>query len=174
MFSDPVQNLKTLGLRETDIVADLGAGTGFYAVAAGQMVPHGKVYAVEVQKDFLLTIKQKTKEACLNNVECLWGDIEKIGGSKIEDGIADAVVASNVLFQVEDKEGFIKEANRILKKGGKVLLVDWSDPVFLGPLAAKLIVPQEKARAMFEQAGFTFQNDINAGLHHYGMILKKL
>ncbi len=173
MFSDPVQNLKTLGLRETDIVADLGAGTGFYAVAAGAMVPHGKVYAVEVQKDFLLTIKQKTKEACLPNVECLWGDIEKIGGSKIGDGIVDAVVASNVLFQVEDKEGFIDEAKRILKSGGKVLLVDWSDAAFLGPLAAKLIVQKEKAREMFEQKGFVHQNDINAGLHHYGMILKK-
>ena len=174
MFSDPVQNLKTLGLRETDIVADLGAGTGFYAVAAGAMVPQGKVYAVEVQKDFLLTIKAKTKEACLANVECLWGDIEKVGGSKIGDGIADAVVASNVLFQVEDKNGFIKEASRILKKGGKVLLVDWSDPVFLGPLAAQLIVPKDKARSMFEQDGFVYDRDINAGLHHYGMILKKL
>ncbi len=174
MFSDPVQNLKTLGLRETDIVADLGAGTGFYAVAAGCMVPHGKVYAVEVQKDFLLTIKQKTKEARLDNVECLWGDIEKLGGTKIGDEVADAVVASNVLFQVEDREKFIDEAKRILKKGGKVLLVDWSDPAFLGPLAAKLMVPKERAKELFQKKGFVCENDINAGLHHYGMILKKL
>ena len=40
-----------------EVVADLGAGTGFYSIAAGQMVPKGKVYAVEVVKDFLMTIR---------------------------------------------------------------------------------------------------------------------
>ena len=54
MFTDPVKNLKAFGLREDSIVADLGAGTGYYSVAAGALVPRGKVYAVELQKDFLI------------------------------------------------------------------------------------------------------------------------
>ena len=119
MFSDPVKNLKTLGLQSTDIVVDLGAGTGFYAVAAGTMVPEGKVYAVDVQKEFLLTIKNKAREANLNNVETLWGDVEKIGGTRIGDNIVDVVIASNILFQVEDKERFIDEAKSILKTAGR-------------------------------------------------------
>src|SRR3989344_4472217 len=115
MFTNPVKNLKALGLKENDIVADLGAGTGFYAVAAGRMVPSGKVYAVEVQKDFLQKIRHKVNEARLNNVECLWGDVEKIGGTKIKEGIVDAVIASNILFQVENRDKFIEETKRILK-----------------------------------------------------------
>src|SRR3989344_5519467 len=121
MFSDPVKNLKALGLRENSIVADLGAGTGFYSIAAGHMVPKGKVYAVEIDKEYLSTIKNKAKEAHVNNVEILWGNIEKRGGTKIGDGIVDAVIASNVFFQVEDKDELIKEIKRILKIGGKVL-----------------------------------------------------
>ena len=70
MFTDPVKNLKQFGLREDMVVADLGAGTGFYAISVAQMVPQGKVYAIEVQKDFLATIKNKAKEAHLNNI-CL-------------------------------------------------------------------------------------------------------
>ena len=132
MFTDPVQNLKAFGLKEDNIVADLGAGTGFYSIAAGRLVPQGKVYAVEINKDFLATIKNKATEAHLNNVEILWGDIEKIEGTKLGNGIVDAVIASNVLFQVEDKDKFIEEIKRILKQKGRVLLIDWSESS-LGP-----------------------------------------
>ncbi len=170
MFTDPLKNLKTLGLRENDIVADLGAGTGFYSIAAGTLVPLGKVYAVEIQKDFLDTIKSKAKEAHLGNIEILWGNIEKLGGTKIGDGIVDVTVASNVLFQVEDKEKFIEEIKRILKPNGKVLLVDWSEESIM---QGKGIVPKDKARAMFEKKGFAWVRDIDAGAHHYGIILRK-
>jgi len=93
MFTDPVKNLKAFDLREDNIVADLGAGTGFYSLAAGDIVSRGKVYAVELQKDFLDTIKRKVLEAHLNNVEIILGDVEKLGGTKIGNGIADAVIA---------------------------------------------------------------------------------
>lgn len=171
MFSDPVKNLKAFGLREDNIVADLGAGTGFYSVVAGQMVPKGKVYAVEINKEFLHTIQNKVKEARLNNVEILWGNIEKLGGTKIGNNIVDAIIASNVLFQVEDKDKFILEIKRILKQGGKVLLIDWStDSSVMGLKGA---IPKNKARELFEQKGFVFERDIDAGTHHYGMILVK-
>ncbi|KKP88146.1 MAG: type 11 methyltransferase [Candidatus Nomurabacteria bacterium GW2011_GWA2_35_80] len=62
MFTDPVKNLKAFDLRENMIVADLGAGSGFYAIPAARMVPMGKVYAIEIQKDFLITIKNKAAE----------------------------------------------------------------------------------------------------------------
>lgn len=171
MLTDPVKNLKTLGLRENDIVADLGAGTGFYSVAAGHIVNKGKVYAVEIVKDFLAKIKHNLHDAHIFNVEIIWGDIEKKGGTSIGDNIVDAVIASNVLFQVSNKENFILEIKRILKPKGKVLLIDWSMPSIMG---AKNIIPKNKAREMFEKKGFILEREINAGEHHYGMILVKL
>lgn len=173
MFTDPVKNLRALRLREDMIVADLGAGSGFYTIPAGRMVPNGKVYAIEVQKDFLTTIQNKTREAHLNNIECLWGDIEKIGGTKIKDKIVDIVIMSNVLFQVENRDKFIEETKRILKPGGKVLLVDWSDNSSGIGASFDKIVPKNKAREMFEKSGFTWQNEIDAGEHHYGIIFQK-
>ncbi len=170
MFTDPGKNLMMFGLQENSIVADLGAGTGFYAIAAARMVPKGKVYAVDVQKDFILTIKAKAKEAKLGNVECLWGDVEKIGGTKIANGVIDAAIASNILFQVEDRDKFIEEAKRVLKPGGRVLLIDWSDSTGMG---IKNIVPKPKARELFERKGFIWTKDIDTGEHHYGMIFSK-
>ena len=172
MFADPVKNLKQFGLRENMIVADLGAGTGFYAIPAAKMVPGGKVYAIEIQKDFLTTIRNKASEAHLNNIECLLGDVEKIGGTKLKDKIVDAVIASNILFQVEDKDKFIEEVKRILKPGGMLLLIDWSDNgSAIGPIIDK-IIPKNQAREMFEKRGFVWSRDIDAGMHHYGIIFK--
>ena len=171
MFADPVKSLKGLGLRENDIVADLGAGTGFYSIAAGHVVEKGKVYAVEVQKDFLETIKHKVKEANLSNVEVIWGNVEKIGGTKLGDGVADAVIASNILFQVENRDNFILEIKRILKPSGKLLLIDWAESSVIG---VKIAIPKNRAVQMLEKKGFKKERDIDAGSHHYGMILIKL
>lgn len=170
MFTDPVKNLKAFGLKENDIVADLGAGTGFYSVAAGKMVPRGKVYAVEISKDYLATIKHKATDARLHNIEIILGDVEKRGGTKIKDNIVDAVICSNILFQLADKESFVGEVKRILKPKGRVLLIDWSSSPVVNP---QMSISKNKAREIFEVKGFVYEGEINAGAHHYGMIFIK-
>jgi ubiquinone/menaquinone biosynthesis C-methylase UbiE len=172
MFTDPVKNLKQFGLSENMVVADLGAGTGFYSLAAAGMVPFGKVYAIEIQKDFLGTIKSKAKEARLDNLECFLGNVEKIGGTLLADGVVDAAIVSNVFFQLENKDKFIEEIKRILKPEGKALVIDWSDASSIHSNLKK-IIPKDKTREMFENKGFIFNKEINAGEHHYGMIFRK-
>ncbi|MBP7006930.1 MAG: class I SAM-dependent methyltransferase [Candidatus Pacebacteria bacterium] len=169
MFTDPVKNLKAFGIKEDMLVADLGAGTGFYTIVAAEMAPLGKVYAIEIQKDFLDTIQNKAKEQKLENVHCLWGDVEKKCGTKIKDQIIDRVIASNILFQVENKDRFIEEAKRILKKEGKLLFIDWSiDSTFKGNELKAL--SKDKAKNLFEIKGFKLDREIDTGAHHYGMI----
>lgn len=174
MFTDPVKNLRAFGLRENMIVADLGAGTGFYTIPLSFMVSGGKVYAVEVQKDFLQTIRNKVKEAHLNNVECLWGDVEKIGGTKIGDNIVDAVIASNVLLQIVDKDKFIEEIKRILKIDGRVLFIDKSSESFIhkNSNTGKCMLKAD-IKKVFERKGFSCERDIDTGEHHYGIIFKR-
>ena len=172
MFSDPVKNLKQFGLRDDMIVADLGAGTGFYAIPAAQMVPKGKVYAIEIQQDFLDTIKSKVREMNLNNIDCFLGNVEKNGGTKIRSEVVDAAIISNVLFQAENKDKFIEEVKRILKIGGRVLFIDWADGSLIGSGLNK-IIPKDKARQMFESKNFVLEKEIDTGDHHYGMIFKK-
>lgn len=174
MFTDPVKNLRAFGFKENMIVADLGAGTGFYTIPAAFMVSGGKVYAVEVQKDYLQTIVNKVKEAHLDNVECLCGDVEKIGGTKIGDNVVDAVIASNVLLQIGDKDKFIEEIKRILKIDGRVLLIDKSPESFIHKSSnVGKCIPKDDIKKAFVGKGFSCISDIDAGEHHYGIILKR-
>ncbi len=171
MFSNPEQNVAKLGLREGMIVADFGAGTGFYSKAVAERVgSSGRVYAIEVVKDMVKKLEADLIGWRIKNVDCIWGDIERLGGTKIADATVDAVIISNVLFQAEDRLGVIDEAGRILKKGGKVLLIDWSDSFGgMGP-APTHVVSQKTAEEIFSKRGFKFIENISAGAHHYGII----
>lgn len=171
-FSDPTSNIEQFSLQYGMRVADFGSGSGFYSLAAARAVgPHGHVTAVDVQKDLLSKLKNEAIKAGLSNLEVVWGDIEKLGGTRLKEGSVDAVILSNILFQVPDKVTPALEAKRILKPhSGKVLVVDWSDSFGgMGPEAGAL-VPQEKIREVFEKAGFSYYSSISAGDHHYGLI----
>ena len=171
MFTKPEHNILHLGLREGMRVADFGAGIGFYAKACSARVGHsGKVYAIEVQKDLVKKFEADVKQLGIHNIECIWGDIERRGGTKLSDGSMDVVIVSNVLFQVEDKLGIIDEAKRVLRKRGKVLLVDWADSFKgMGP-SKENIVSETTAKDLFEKRGFKFEEKISTTEHHYGII----
>lgn len=173
MFLKPSKSLASFDLREGMRVADFGAGSGTYSREASLRVGHtGRVYAIEVQKDLLKKLEADIKEHRILNIECIWGDIEKKGGTKLSDGSMDRVILANVLFQVSDKLGLIDEAHRVLKKDGLVLLVDWKDSYGgMGP-ATDHVVSSAKAIELFTKRGFSVLETISVSEHHYGIIFK--
>lgn len=173
-FAAPEQNIAQFGLGEGMSVADLGAGSGHYTLAAAKKVGEsGHVYAIEVQKDLLTRIKNLAKTERAHNVEVIWGDVETKGGTKLKDDSLDAVIISNILFQVESKAGLIEEAFRILKPKGRALIIDWSDSYGgMGPQADDIVSP-EQARRVCEEVGFSFEKELSVGANHFGFIVKK-
>jgi ubiquinone/menaquinone biosynthesis C-methylase UbiE len=175
MFSDPQKNIEQCGIQAGMEIADLGAGSGFYTVAAAKaLIATGRVYAVDAQKDLLTKIKNTAVAQGLYNVEVIWGDIEKPSGTHLHEASIDLSLLSNILFQLEDKQGMINEVKRILKPGGRVLVVDWSDSFGgIGPEPKKVVLKGSTVE-MFEKNGFHQDKEIDAGSHHYGIIFKKL
>ena len=175
MFSDPVKNVEQCGIQAGQKIADLGAGSGFYTLAAAKaLAATGLVYAVDVQKDLLTKLKNAATKEGLYNIEVVWGDAEKPGGTKLRENSIDLAFICNVLFQMEDKQSVITETKRILVHGGRALVVDWSDSFGgLGP-KKEMVVSKAAATEMFEKRGFHLDREISAGAHHYGLIFKKL
>lgn len=174
MFSDPKHNIEQFGLSDGKIVADLGAGSGFYSMEAARVVaPHGRVYAVDVQADLLARLRTEAQRNRITNIDVITGNMEKLGGTKIREASVDAVIASNVLFMLDDRKTFLNEVRRILKSGGKLLLIDWSASFSqMGPHSDH-VVYKDAARKLCQDAGLVLEKEIDAGSHHYGIIFRK-
>ncbi len=171
MFSDPIQNLAHLNIEHGMSVADIGAGSGFYVIEAAKKVGgSGRVFAVDVQKDILDRIKNNGADLGLHNIEIVWANAEKIGGTKLREGCADRVIVSNTLFQIEKPEDFALEMRRILKSKGKLLVIDWAEQSSMSP---KTIFTAQNAQLLFEKAHFILEESFDAGDHHYGLVFKK-
>jgi ubiquinone/menaquinone biosynthesis C-methylase UbiE len=173
-FSEPRSNVAKMGLSEGLVVADFGAGSGHYSIAAARAVGHsGRVYAIDIQKELLTRIKNLAAAERVRNVQVLWGDIDEPGGSKLREGSADVVLLSNTLFQVEHKDALLTEAKRVLRPKGRLIVIDWTDSFGgLGP-APKDVVTEREAHAMLTKAGFSIEKSFDAGAHHFGVIGRK-
>lgn len=168
MFSDPASNIARFGLVEGMKVVDLGAGSGFYSIEAAKRVGStGRIYAVDVQKDLLERLRSVAANQGIRTIEVVWGNAEKIGGTKLREAIADRVISSNILFQIEKPDDFCLEIKRILKPGGKAMIIDWSD---VSPIGPKTVFSEAKAKALFEKNGFRQEDSFIAGDHHYGIV----
>lgn len=175
MFSDPTKVVEQCGIQAGMDIADFGAGSGYYSLAASRaLVSTGRVYAIDAQKELLTKLKNLATREGVYNIEVIWGDFEKLGGTKLRDSSIDLIFMCNIFFQLEDKEGAVKEAIRILKPKGRVVFVDWQDSFGgLGP-KAEHVFKKNKATPLFEKFGFHMDREIQAGSHHYGFIFKKL
>ena len=174
MFSDPILHIEHLDIDQGMKVADIGAGSGHHTMHIAKAVGEtGTVYAIDVQKELLARIKSEANHNKLHNVEIVWADIEKPGATRIQNGLMDRAILSNVLFQLEDKRNAVGEIKRILKPGGKLIVIDWSDSFSqLGPHKDMVVGPVE-AVALFSANGFEKEREFDAGSHHYGIIFKK-
>lgn len=173
-FVEPHTVVSHFHLREGDVVSDFGAGSGFYMKPLAQAVGRsGTVYLCEIQKNLVDALGIKAREERLGNVRPIWCDLEKKGGTKFADGILDAGLISNTLFQISDKSAALLEIARVLRKGGKLFLIDWTDSFGgLGPLPKDVLI-ESQARTLLEQAGLSVEGTFPAGDHHYGLMCRK-
>lgn len=167
-FLNPEKILSKLELKEDFWVADFGSGSGFWVLPLAKKLTKGKVFAIDLLEEPLSALRKKLKDEKIENVELRRANVEK--GTTIFDESLDIVLMTNLLFEVEDLEGVFKEAKRVLKKGGKILIVDWKETIQEGP---EKKVSKEKIEKIAENMGFFKEEEFEASPFHFGLILVK-
>jgi ubiquinone/menaquinone biosynthesis C-methylase UbiE len=170
-FVDPVAVVSEIGVHAGSKVVDIGAGSGAYVFALSRVVGEdGRVYAIDVQKDMLTRISNEASKRGLKNIDTIWADADRSGGTKLANASVDIVLFSNVLFQLEAKDSALAEAHRILKPTGVLVIIDWTDSFNgMGPHPDEVVTMSE-AKRLAEVAGFALKRDFAAGAHHYGIL----
>ncbi len=174
MFLHPQKNLEELSIGRGAHVADFGAGSGHYALAVARLVGEdGKVFCIDINGELLSKVKNHANIEGLENLDVIKSDLERPKGSKLQDSSVELVIIANTLFALEDKVAVAREAFRILRPKGRVLVVEWSDSFAgLGPHATH-IVTKEESQKLFESIRFKLEREISAGDHHYGLVFRK-
>lgn len=156
-------------------VADLGCGAmGFFILQAAKIIgDKGTAYAVDILKEVLSSVQGRAKVEGLLNVKIVWSDLEKYGATKIPAESLDATFLVNTLFQTKNHLEVIKEAYRLLKKGGKLLIIDWKRVASpFGP-SLHLRLAEKDIIALTNTLGFKMEKEFTAGNYHYGLIFIK-
>jgi ubiquinone/menaquinone biosynthesis C-methylase UbiE len=166
----------SLGLTFGARVADLGCGgNGFFTFQAADLVGEkGLVYAVDILKMVLKNIENRAKMWGVDNIKTVHSNLENFGATKINNDSLDFVLLVNILFQNKNPEKIIREATRMLRTAGKMLVIDWAEGRFpFGPKEETRIT-RERVSDLTLGAGLKKIKDIEVGRFHYGIIFEKI
>ncbi|GEO07393.1 methyltransferase type 11 [Adhaeribacter aerolatus] len=114
--------ISKLNLTTNSVVADIGAGTGYYTFRIAPKVPQGKVYAVEVQDDFISALQTRKKELGLTNVEVIKGSNQS---PNLPAASVDLAIMVDVYHELEFPQEMLQALYKAIKPNGKLLLLEY-------------------------------------------------
>jgi len=167
-FLNPTEILRSLKIKKDFIAADFGCGSGGWILPLAEILENGKVYAIDLLEEPLSALRSKMKASNVLNVELIQADVEK--NSKLFNNSCDLLLMTNLLFQVDDMNKVLKEAKRILKEKGRILIVDWQHDSALGP---ENKISASKVKEVAEKIGFNLEKEFEAGIYHWALIFVK-
>lgn len=173
---DISQILSKISIEEKQQVAELGCGNfGFFVWPLARLVGRqGRVYAVDILKPTLEEVSKEAKKNNLPQVLTVWSNLEIFKATGIETNSLDSALLINVLHQSDKKIEILREAIRLLKRGGKLLIIEWkNEDLPLGPPPEKR-VKLESLKSAIPKIGLNIREEFEAGPYHYGLILTKL
>ena len=146
----PQQVIDALDLKPTDVVADIGAGTGYFSFRISPKVPQGKVLAVDIQPEMIDIMNFLKKENNKTNVEPILGSVTK---PNLPDDTVDLALMVDAYHEFEYPREVMEGVVRSLKPGGRVVLVEYRRENPLIPIKALHKMTQNQARKEMKTVG---------------------
>jgi cyclopropane fatty-acyl-phospholipid synthase-like methyltransferase len=137
VFDDPARDawqkpdevVDALHLAADAHVADVGAGTGYFAVRLARAVPRGKVYAVDIEPDMIRYMGERAQREGLANLVPVLGAADD---ARIPEPV-DLVLVVDTYHHIADRTAYFRRIAGSLRPGGRVVIVDFTAESPIGP-----------------------------------------
>ena len=166
-FLPPDAVLHSLRLKAGMVVADIGAGTGYFSVPiATAILPGGKVFAADIQQGMQALLRTKLQRAGgPHNVELVLAPAHT---TTLAAASCDLVFVANVWHELPDHFAALNEFRRILKPGGTLAILDWRPDVDHPPgPPIEHRIPAEEVCRNLSANGFSSQEPFHVGTYSY-------
>ncbi len=145
------QVFRALALPSDAVVADVGAGGGYFTERFSEHLPAGHVFATDVQDEMLERLTERVRERGLKNVTVLRAGFAE---SRLPEACCDLVFFSSVYKEIEGRVAYMRDVRRRLQPGGRVAILEFlPDAPGFGPPAELRLAPEQIA-AELDAAGF--------------------
>lgn len=148
-WQKPDEVVKALSLPADAKVADIGAGTGYFAVRLARAVPQGRVYGVDIEPDMVRYMGERAKRENLGNLEAVLGEP---GDAKLPEPV-DVALVVDTYHHIGDRVVYLKRLGEKLRPGGRVVIIDFRVESPKGPPREHKLSP-EQVRGELEAAGY--------------------
>jgi ubiquinone/menaquinone biosynthesis C-methylase UbiE len=153
-WQKPHEVIKALALKPDAAVADLGAGTGYFAARLANMLAKGTVYAVDVEPEMVKYLGERAKREGLKNLKPL---AARADDARLPAKV-DLILLVDVYHHIEDRERYFRKLAASLKPGGRVAVIDFRLDSPEGPPKAARIAP-EQVKAELARAGYALAEE---------------
>jgi predicted methyltransferase len=153
-WQKPHEVIQALALKPDAVVADIGAGTGYFAVRFAHMVSKGRVYGVDTEPAMVKYLAERAAKAGLKNLTAVAG---QPADPRIPEK-ADLIVFVDVYHHVGDRERYFHQLQKSLKPGGRIAVIDFRMDSPVGPPKNARIEPGRVKEEM-KRAGYALAQE---------------
>jgi arsenite methyltransferase len=169
-WQKPALLVRALGLRRGQVVAEIGAGPGYFTPRLARAVgPSGHVYAVDPEAAVLDVLRRRLARTGLRNVTPVLG---RDDDPLLPRGRCQVAVLINVFHHMHGRVGFLRRLVAALPKNARVVNIDWDETTEFGP-PPKIRVPRARFLRDARRAGLRLVADRRLLPHQYFLVLRR-
>ncbi|MDB4148286.1 class I SAM-dependent methyltransferase [Flavobacteriaceae bacterium] len=150
-----IQNMR---IRSDDIIADIGAGSGYHAFRIATLAKNGLVYAVDIQTEMLMTIEKNKEFSKIKNIETILGTEKSV---QLPKNSVDKILMVDVYHEFSFPVEMINSMKNALKPNGQLFLIEYRGEDPLVPIKTIHKMTEKQALKEMESAGFKLKENID-------------
>ena len=162
--------LKNMDLRETDVIADIGAGSGYHVFRMAKKAKKGTIFAVDIQPEMLKAIEDKRSNKQKDQILTILGEEQS---TNLPPNAIDKVLMVDVYHEFSHPVEMLASIWQALKPGGLVYLIEYRAEDPMVPIKKVHKMTEAQAAKEFEAAGFKLQENIDNLPWQHCMVFSK-